>query len=61
MLPPQRPVERRRERTRQVFQQAFVDIVQDKRFAAARIQNNTARAAWAHAKYNQHVKRFRVM
>jgi hypothetical protein len=48
MPPPQQRMEWRIQRTRQVFQQAFVDIVQDKGIAAARIQNSTARAAWPH-------------
>jgi AcrR family transcriptional regulator len=44
MTTPKRHVDRRIQRTRQVLQQAFMDVVQDKGFAATSIQDITERA-----------------
>jgi AcrR family transcriptional regulator len=44
MMTPERRVDRRIQRTRQVLQQAFMDVVQDKGFAATSIQDITERA-----------------
>src|SRR5262245_17498092 len=44
MTRPNRQVDRRIQRTRQVLQQAFMDVVQDKGFAATSIQDITQRA-----------------
>jgi AcrR family transcriptional regulator len=44
MTTPKRQVDRRIQRTRQVLQQAFMDVVQDKGFAATSVQDITERA-----------------
>jgi AcrR family transcriptional regulator len=44
MVTPKRCVDRRIQRTRQVLQQAFMEVVQEKGFAATRIQDITERA-----------------
>src|SRR5262245_64094341 len=44
MKPPKRRVDRRVQRTRQVLQQAFIDSVRDKGFAATSVQEITERA-----------------
>src|SRR5215207_7009370 len=44
MATPKRRVDRRIQRTRQALQQAFMDIVRDKGFAATSIQEITERA-----------------
>src|SRR6266545_4229723 len=44
MITPNRRVDRRTQRTRQVLQQAFRDLVQDKGFAATSIREITQRA-----------------